>query len=164
MVHLERRRASCYPFILTRLLTRQQAAIYGPVLQLQTQGTCKSTLGIIPGRCGTFPPLVDRMGLTARIRCKASDLGDKFMGFDQLYVNFYDATEDARIDYHHDNPRTMRQVVAGLSLGSSCDFHLLPLDRELGQVPSVVKLRPRSLYLMSGLSRYRRFQVALLFF
>lgn len=138
----------------TEARTARRFFHYGPVLVRNTQGSTKSTLGIVPAQCGALPPPVLRMGLPARIRQRAANLGDRFMAFDQLYVNHYSSRVGARIDLHHDNPRTMRQVIAGVSLGGACELLLVAPDRELGQEPIRVLLPRCSLYLMSGLSRY----------
>jgi len=134
--------------------SRRRFFHYGPVLQRSTQGSVKSTLGIVPASCGAMPAIVVRLGLTARIRQRAAGLGDKLMGFDQLYVNRYEAHVGARIDFHHDNPKTMRQVVAGINLGSVCSLQLRPLDRELQGKTISVSMQRRSLYIVSGLCRY----------
>lgn len=134
--------------------SRRRFFHYGPVLQLRTERSKKSTLGIVPCQMGAMPPVVRAMDLVGRIRAKAAGLGDRALELDQLYVNYYSAAERARIDFHHDNPKSMRGVVAGLGLGSACELQLLPLDPELGRRVIAVPLPRRSLYLMSGLSRY----------
>mmetsp|Transcript_28380 Transcript_28380/g.85645 ORF Transcript_28380/g.85645 Transcript_28380/m.85645 type:complete len:156 (-) Transcript_28380:126-593(-) len=101
-----------------------------------------------------MPPVVSKMGLAARIRERATGLGDRFLGLDQLYVNHYKAADRARIDFHHDNPKSMRGLVAGVSLGGACELQLQALDPELARRTALVPLPRRSLYLMSGLSRY----------
>merc|ERR1712118_93741 len=74
---------------------------------------------------------------------------------DQLYVNHYSAKFCSGIGFHHDNPKTMMGIIAGISLGTSCELHLIAPDKELGQsLPMVLQLPPRSLFIMSGLSRY----------
>ncbi|CAJ1345991.1 unnamed protein product [Effrenium voratum] len=90
------------------------------------------------------------MDLRARIRDKAKGLGDKALSLDQLYVNSYD--EATCIDFHHDNVRSMGPVIAGLSLESGAELRLRAPDVEERYV--VLKLPPRSLYLLSGISRY----------
>lgn len=134
--------------------SRRRFFHYGPVLQRRTERSRKSALGVVPCRFGAMPPPVVAMDLAGRIRAKAAGLGDRALGLDQLYVNYYSASARACIDFHHDNPKSMRGLVAGLSLASACELHLLALDPELGQRSIVVHLPRRSLYLMSGLSRY----------
>eukprot|EP00419_Tripos_fusus_P036846 CAMPEP_0172770698 /NCGR_PEP_ID=MMETSP1074-20121228/189173_1 /TAXON_ID=2916 /ORGANISM="Ceratium fusus, Strain PA161109" /LENGTH=400 /DNA_ID=CAMNT_0013606507 /DNA_START=322 /DNA_END=1520 /DNA_ORIENTATION=- len=129
---------------------------YGPILPRQSFGTTRSTLGVVPARMGTMPPVVEDMQLRERLRKAATGLGDEMqLTFDQLYVNFYSAAAKGRIGFHHDHVGTMQGVIAGLSLSSSCELHLLALDTELSAWPPLaLQLPPRSLYLMSGLSRY----------
>ncbi|CAJ1440071.1 unnamed protein product [Effrenium voratum] len=123
---------------------------YGAVLQRKTRDTTKSTLGTIPCELGALPELVCKMDLRARIRDKAKGLGDKALSLDQLYVNSYD--EATCIDFHHDNVRSMGPVIAGLSLESGTELRLRAPDVDERYV--VLKLPPRSLYLLSGISRY----------
>lgn len=131
---------------------------YGPILKIKTEATSKSTLGIIPGKFGPMPPIVARFRLLDRIRTCALKLGDAIcdcsLDFDQLYVNHYAAKLCSRIDFHHDNPKTMGGIIAGLSLGSSCEMHLKAPDKELCERPILAHLPARSLCLMTGLSRY----------
>lgn len=128
---------------------------YGPILPKQSFGTTRSTLNVIPGRLGAIPPVVEQQNLRERIRDVSKERGDTQLDFDQLYVNYYSAAAKGRIGFHHDHVGTMRGVVAGISLGSACEFQLLALDAELSGQPTLfLNLPPRSLYLMSGLSRY----------
>eukprot|EP00448_Togula_jolla_P028229 CAMPEP_0170639108 /NCGR_PEP_ID=MMETSP0224-20130122/39450_1 /TAXON_ID=285029 /ORGANISM="Togula jolla, Strain CCCM 725" /LENGTH=541 /DNA_ID=CAMNT_0010969395 /DNA_START=30 /DNA_END=1653 /DNA_ORIENTATION=- len=128
---------------------------YGPILPKQSFGTTRSTLNVIPGRMGAMPPIVSDLGLRERIRAAAAGLGDGGLELDQLYVNFYSAAARGRIGFHHDHVSTMRGVVAGISLQSDCEFQLSALDRELSGQPTLhLRLPARSLYIMSGLSRY----------
>jgi len=135
--------------------SRRRFFHYGPVLQLQARDSVKSTLGIIPGRLGAMPPLVERMQLRERLRERSKGLGDRSLGMDQLYVNWYSRAARSRIDFHHDNPKAMGPVIAGVSLCSACEFQFVALDRELPQNARIsVTLPRRSLILLSGLSRY----------
>lgn len=129
---------------------------YGPILPRQSFGTTRSTLNVIPGRMGAMPPVIESQALRQRIRTAAAGMGDEGLRLDQLYVNYYSAMAKGRIGFHHDHPGTMGPVVAGLSLGSDCEFQLLALDPELaGSGPTLyLQLPSRSLYLMTGLSRY----------
>lgn len=131
---------------------------YGPILLRKTELSSKSTLGITPGRLGAMPTPVTRMDLPARIRGKALGLGEASSEddhvFDQLYVNHYAAGVSSGIAFHHDNPKTMRNVVAGVSLGSEAAMHFRVPEGDLEGAPLSVNLPRRSLYLMSGLSRY----------
>lgn len=128
---------------------------YGPILPKQSFATTRSTLITIPAQVGATPDIVKELDLKARIRSVATGFGDESLAFDQLYVNFYSAIAKGRIGFHHDNTGTMGGVVAGISLKSSCEFHLQALDSELVcQRSIVVKVPARSLYLMTGLSRY----------
>ncbi|CAE8655607.1 unnamed protein product, partial [Polarella glacialis] len=128
---------------------------YGPILPRQSFGTTRSTLNVLPARLGSMPSAVEELQLRQRIRKEAEGLGDSHLDLDQLYVNYYSAAAKGRIGFHHDHVGTMRGVVAGLSLKSHCDFELRALDAELCGQPTVsLRLPARSLYLMSGLSRY----------
>lgn len=134
--------------------TKRRFFHYGPVLQLRTEGSSKSTLGIVPAQMGALPTPVLTGSIVDRIRGRAEGLGDRALRFDQLYVNHYSAAERTRIEFHHDNPKSMMGVVAGVSLCSDCELQLLPLDAELARATIPVALPRRSLYLLSGLSRY----------
>lgn len=139
--------------------TKRRFFHYGPILKLKTDLSTKSTLGVIPGKCGMLPPIIIRMGLRQRIRVHIVDRGVKTRAWDdpldQLYVNHYAAKLCSGIDFHHDNPRSMLETVAVLSLGSQGDLQLLALDRELGpRRPITAPVPPRSLYLLTGLARY----------
>lgn len=128
---------------------------YGPILPKQSFGTTRSTLNAIPGRFGAIPRVVEDICLRERIRAAIADSGDRPVDLDQLYVNYYSAVAKGRIGYHHDHPGTMHGVIAGISLKSSCEFHLLALDPELASQPTLfLRLPVRSMYLMGGLSRY----------
>lgn len=74
--------------------------------------------------------------------------------FDQMYVNHYGALQRARIDFHHDHHLTMQGVIAGVSCGSACELQFRAADPGLRRPPARVRLPPRSLYLMTGLSRW----------
>lgn len=125
---------------------------YGPVLLWQTRDSRKSTLGVVPARLGAMPDIVEGTNLRHRIREAARGLGDRGIRLDQMYVNRYVANR-SRIDFHHDNPKSMQGLVAGVSLGASCEMQLVGGEAEL-TVPIRVLLPRRSLYLMRGISRY----------
>lgn len=131
---------------------------YGPILKMKTELSSKSTLGVIAGRMGSLPAVTVSMGLQERIRSQlgavSSGATEESLRLDQLYVNHYSAKFCSGIGFHHDNPKTMMGIIAGLSLGSACELHLIAPDKELGRIPIVLSLPPRSLFCMSGLSRY----------
>lgn len=75
--------------------------------------------------------------------------------FDQLYVNYYSSIENAHIDFHHDHHTCMRGVVAGISLGSACEFQLRPSESAaLRAQPLRIQVPRKSAFLMTGLSRW----------
>jgi alkylated DNA repair dioxygenase AlkB len=132
---------------------------YGPILKLKTEKTEKSTLGIVPGRCGVMPPVVVQMDLQTRVQEQVLRSGvstDRGAGeMNQLYVNHYSTECCNGIAFHIDNPKTMKGIIAGLSLGNACELHLTCLDKEVRRTPPIViDLPPRSLYFMTGISRY----------
>lgn len=130
---------------------------YGPVLMKQSVGTAKSTLGLIPSRFGGMPPPVEAQKLRDRLRdlCLASFPRHTEPPFDQLYVNYYSSAENAHIDFHHDHHTCMRGVVAGVSLGSACEFQLRPSESAaLRAQPLCIRVPRKSAFLMTGLSRW----------
>ncbi len=70
------------------------------------------------------------------------------------YTNHYTIRNRGRIDFHHDHHTTMMGVVAGVSLGSACELRLRVPDPGFRRAPFHVHLPRRSLYLMTGLSRW----------
>lgn len=135
---------------------------YGPILPRTTEGTAKSTLTVIPAKLGEMPPVVLRQRLRQRIRALAGE----FLGlqdnpalagqydFNQMYVNYYDCAAKANIEFHHDNHTCMRGAIAGISLLSACDLQLRPLDQLICRPPMRIALPRRSLFFLSGLSRW----------
>merc|ERR1712083_906598 len=108
------------------------------ILPKQSFGTTRSTLNVVPGRLGALPEVVKRQQLCERIRSAVvKHMISADLALDQLYVNHYSALAKGRIGFHHDHPATMGGVIAGLSLGSSCEFHLLALDQEFSCQPSL---------------------------
>jgi len=135
---------------------------YGPILPRTTEGTAKSTLTVIPAKLGEMPPVVLRQRLRQRIRALAGELIglpdnpalDGQYDFNQMYVNYYDCTAKANIEFHHDNHTCMRGAIAGVSLLSACDLQLRPLDQLICRPPLRIALPRRSLFFLSGLSRW----------
>ena len=129
---------------------------YGPILPKTQANTVKSTLGVIPAVFGSLPSIVDAFNLRQRIRevCSCRARSQNELEFNQLYVNHYPMDTRARIGFHHDHHITMGHFIAGISCGSTCELHLRAQDPGMKRPPTRVQLPPRSLYLMTGLSRW----------
>lgn len=139
--------------------SRRRFFNYGPVLPLATAGTTKSTLTVIPARLGAMPPLVSRQGLPSRIlgemrQRTGHSNNEREQILDQMYVNFYDASSKANIEFHHDNHTCMCGDIAGVSLLSNCEMQFRALDSNLLRPPLRILLPRRSLFLLSGLARW----------
>ena len=79
--------------------------------------------------------------------------------FDFLYVNKYRKSAKSFIRYHHDHLTQMGPVVVGVSFGAPATLSLaatcLRDGKTAGALGTIdIKLPPRSMYIMSGLSRY----------
>ncbi len=79
--------------------------------------------------------------------------------FDFLYVNKYRKSAKSFIRYHHDHLTQMGPVVVGVSFGAAATLSLaatcLTDGKTAGDLGTIdIKLLPRSMYIMSGLSRY----------
>mmetsp|Transcript_621 Transcript_621/g.1250 ORF Transcript_621/g.1250 Transcript_621/m.1250 type:complete len:433 (+) Transcript_621:21-1319(+) len=133
--------------------SRRRFFHYGPILAKETMGTSKSTLNVIPSQLGAMPQVVEHMKLQPRLREAAQqlDTAAHTLAFDQMYVNYYDTSIDSYIDFHHDHQSCMLGTIAGVSLKSSCHLQLKPTRQR--QALSI-ELPPRSLFFMSGLSRW----------
>eukprot|EP00439_Symbiodinium_sp_Y106_P020824 s480_g2.t1 len=127
---------------------------YGPILPKETQGTTKSTLHVIPSVFGAMPSVVEKQRLQARIRESSPVAPEAEDDFDQMYVNFYDSSINSYIDYHHDHMSCMKGTVAGVSLGSACRLRLRPLEFRVADEALCIDLPSRSLFFLSGLSRW----------
>eukprot|EP00811_Abedinium_folium_P016239 NODE_2517_length_2198_cov_3.844037.p1 GENE.NODE_2517_length_2198_cov_3.844037~~NODE_2517_length_2198_cov_3.844037.p1 ORF type:complete len:687 (+),score=186.88 NODE_2517_length_2198_cov_3.844037:2-2062(+) len=139
------------------VFTQRRFFHYGPIHPKVQCSTAKSTLGVTPAVFGAPPPLVRELRLLERVRalCEREGLGTaEDLGFDEVYVNHYAVTSRARIDFHHDHHLTMLGVVAGISCGSTCEFQLRAQDAGVRRPPARVNLPARSLFLLTGLSRW----------
>lgn len=134
--------------------SRRRFFNYGPILPKETQGTTKSTLHVIPSVFGAMPPVVEKQRLQARIRESSPVAPEAEDDFDQMYVNFYDSSINSYIDYHHDHMSCMKGTVAGVSLGSACRLRLRPLEFRVADEALCIDLPSRSLFFLSGLSRW----------
>ncbi|CAK9109294.1 Hypothetical protein (Fragment) [Durusdinium trenchii] len=144
-----------FPLGTEETYSRRRFFHYGPILPKETKGTSKSTLNVIPSVFGAMPPLVETLRLRPRLRAAAQSTGltveEASLGFDQMYVNYYDTSINSYIDFHHDHQSCMLGTVAGISLGSACQLQLKPLRQRKGLS---IELPRRSLFFMSGLSRW----------
>mmetsp|Transcript_84857 Transcript_84857/g.274282 ORF Transcript_84857/g.274282 Transcript_84857/m.274282 type:complete len:548 (+) Transcript_84857:80-1723(+) len=151
-----------FPFGAIERISGRRWFNYGPVLPRATQGTTKSTLTVIPTKLGAMPPVVRRQRLQERIRAHATHLvgvrkHTAFMQqyeFDQMYVNYYDAASRSNINFHHDSHACQMGTIAGFSLLSACELQLRALDGGITRPPLRIRLPRRSLYFLSGLSRW----------
>ena len=134
--------------------SRRRFFHYGPILGKETQGTSKSTLAVIPSQMGAMPQVVEQMELQPRLRTAAQEIhaAANTLAFDQMYVNYYDTSIDSYIDFHHDHQSCMLGTIAGVSLKSACHLQLKPLRHHISALS--IELPARSLFFMSGLSRW----------
>lgn len=137
-------------------LTHRRFFHYGPILPKAQPNTTKSTLGVTPAIFGAMPASILGQDLQQRLRdiCRDKGLEGDQLEFNQLYVNHYACKTRSRIDFHHDHHLTMRGIIAGVSCGSACELHLRAQDAGVRRPPARLRLPPRSLYLMTGLSRW----------
>jgi len=134
--------------------SRRRFFNYGPILPRATHGTTKSTLNVIPSLFGAMPPVVEEQRLRDRIRSHSPADPDAEEDFDQMYVNYYDSSINSYIDFHHDHMSCMMGTVAGVSLGSACTLLLRPLEYRNSEDAFCIPLPERSLFFLTGLSRW----------
>ena len=74
-------------------------------------------------------------------------------------MNSYRKSKKSFIRYHHDHLTQMGPIVVGVSFGAAATLSLVATCGRDGKSPGKlgaieIKLPPRSMYIMSGLSRY----------
>jgi len=127
------------------------------VLEKVSEGTMKATLIVIPARFGGMPEVLQAMQLSERVQHACSGELDicQQPSFDQAYANHYASECGPHIHFHHDHHACIMGVIAGVSLGSSCDIMLRTSEVfSIKEDPLRVPLPRRSVYFMTGLSRW----------